>query len=77
MLRWFLGLAAVPAFVIFASYRYLPESPRYLNVVGKHEGADKVCGPGRLPLMVFQRYFIGPLKRVVKRVQHTPRPSTP
>lgn len=50
MWRWFLGLAAVPAFMSLLAIRYLPESPRYLSVVGRHEEAGKVSG-GSLPLL--------------------------
>lgn len=42
MWRWFIGLSAVPAIVVCFAYRVLPESPRYLSVVGRHEDAAKV-----------------------------------
>ena len=48
--RWFLGVAAVPVLLVLFSYRCLPESPRYLSVVGRHEDAGKVCG-GSPPLL--------------------------
>lgn len=42
MWRGFLGVAAVPALVVLLFSRYLPESPRYLSVVGRHDDAGKV-----------------------------------
>lgn len=42
MWRWFIGLSAVPAVAVCFVYRVLPESPRYLSVVGRHEDAAKV-----------------------------------
>lgn len=44
MWRWFLGLSAVPGAMVLVAYRLLPESPRYLSVVGRHDGAVKVRG---------------------------------
>lgn len=49
MWRGFLGVAAVPALVVLLFSRYLPESPRYLSVVGRHDDAGKVRG-GSLPV---------------------------
>lgn len=42
MWRWLLGLAAMPAAMALVTYRMIPESPRYLSVVGKHDEAVKV-----------------------------------
>ena len=57
MWRWFLGIAAVPACAVLLSYRHLPESPRYLSVVGKHEDAGMVCG-GSLLVLDLQLLFL-------------------
>lgn len=43
MWRWFLGISATPALVVGVAYIYLPESARFLSVVGKHAEAAKVC----------------------------------
>ena len=45
MWRWFLGLAAIPGAVCLVAYKILPESPRYLSVVGRHDEAVKVRDP--------------------------------
>ena len=42
MWRWFLGLAAIPGTISLVAYKILPESPRYLSVVGRHDEAVKV-----------------------------------
>ncbi|CAN0067204.1 unnamed protein product [Scytosiphon promiscuus] len=42
MWRWFLGLAAVPAAMVAVAYHLLPESPRFLQVMGRHEEAMQV-----------------------------------
>lgn len=44
MWRWFLGLSAVPGAMVLVAYRLLPESPRYLSAVGRHDEAVKVRG---------------------------------
>ena len=41
--RWFLGLAAVPSVMVAVAYRLLPESPRFLHVMGRDEEAAQVC----------------------------------
>lgn len=40
--RWLLGLGAVGALIIWALRRTLPESPRWLESVGRHDEADAV-----------------------------------
>lgn len=40
--RWMLGLAALPAAVLFFGALVLPESPRYLIKIGKREAAHRV-----------------------------------
>ena len=50
MWRWFLGLASVPGVIVLVAYCFLPESPRFLSVVGRHDEAVKVCG-GLYPLL--------------------------
>jgi hypothetical protein len=40
--RWFLGVLAIPALLIFVYRRYLPESPRYLVVDGRVDEANAV-----------------------------------
>ncbi|CAN0158664.1 unnamed protein product, partial [Hapterophycus canaliculatus] len=42
MWRWFLGLAAVPAVMVAVAYQLLPESPRFLQVMGRHDEAMQV-----------------------------------
>lgn len=48
MWRWFLGVAALPSAMVAVAYRVLPESPRFLQVMGRHEEAMQVsavcCG---------------------------------
>lgn len=40
--RWFLGLAAMPSAIVAVAYKLLPESPRYLGVMKKHDEAMQV-----------------------------------
>lgn len=35
-------MAAMPSAVVAVAYRLLPESPRFLNVMGKHDEAMQV-----------------------------------
>lgn len=42
MWRWFLGIAAVPSAMVAIAYRLLPESPRFLQVMGRHDEAMQV-----------------------------------
>ncbi|CAM9239647.1 unnamed protein product [Ectocarpus fasciculatus] len=42
MWRWFLGVAALPSAMVAVAYRLLPESPRFLQVMGRHEEAMQV-----------------------------------
>eukprot|EP00903_Cladosiphon_okamuranus_P008140 g7839.t1 len=42
MWRWFLGIAALPSAMVAVAYRVLPESPRFLQVMGRHDEAMKV-----------------------------------
>lgn len=42
MWRWFLGLAALPSAMVAVAYRFLPESPRFLQVMGRHGEAMQV-----------------------------------
>eukprot|EP00904_Undaria_pinnatifida_P002351 jgi/Undpi1/12116/HiC_scaffold_48.g14089.m1 len=42
MWRLFLGLSAIPGAMVLVAYKLLPESPRYLSVVGRHGEAVKV-----------------------------------
>ncbi|CAN0494789.1 unnamed protein product [Scytosiphon promiscuus] len=44
MWRWFLGLASIPGVMVLAAFFFLPESPRFLSVVGRHDEAVKVGG---------------------------------
>ncbi|CAM9684267.1 unnamed protein product, partial [Ectocarpus sp. 6 AP-2014] len=39
MWRWFLGVAALPSAIVAVAYRLLPESPRFLQVMGRHDEA--------------------------------------
>ncbi|CAN0270993.1 unnamed protein product, partial [Ectocarpus sp. 8 AP-2014] len=43
MWRWFLGVAALPSAIVAVAYRLLPESPRFLQVMGRHDEAMQVC----------------------------------
>lgn len=40
--RWMFGLGTVPALVFMLGVLFLPESPRWLMKVGRHEDAEKV-----------------------------------
>ncbi|CAN0108604.1 unnamed protein product, partial [Sphacelaria rigidula] len=40
--RWLLALAATPSVVPILLYPLLPESPRFLSVVGRHGAALEV-----------------------------------
>ncbi|CAB1098718.1 unnamed protein product [Ectocarpus sp. CCAP 1310/34] len=42
MWRWFLGVAALPSAIVAVAYRLLPESPRFLQVMGRHDEAMQV-----------------------------------
>ncbi|CAM9479814.1 unnamed protein product [Ectocarpus sp. 13 AM-2016] len=42
MWRWFLGFAALPSAIVAVAYRLLPESPRFLRVMGRHDEAIQV-----------------------------------
>ncbi|CAM9325603.1 unnamed protein product [Ectocarpus sp. 4 AP-2014] len=42
MWRWFLGVAALPSAIVAVAYRLLPESPRFLQVMGRHDEAIQV-----------------------------------
>ncbi|CAM9992240.1 unnamed protein product [Ectocarpus sp. 4 AP-2014] len=42
MWRWFLGAAALPSAMVAVAYRLLPESPRFLQVMGRHDEAMQV-----------------------------------
>ncbi|CAM9707857.1 unnamed protein product [Pylaiella littoralis] len=42
MWRWFLGLAALPSAMVAVAYKFLPESPRFLQVMGRHDEARQV-----------------------------------
>ncbi|CAN0436073.1 unnamed protein product, partial [Hapterophycus canaliculatus] len=42
MWRWFLGMAAIPSAMVAVAYRLLPESPRFLQVMGRHDEAMQV-----------------------------------
>lgn len=42
MWRWYLGLSAAPAVMVGFAYRLLPESARYLGVIGKTDEALKI-----------------------------------
>lgn len=42
MWRWYLGLSAAPAVMVGFAYRLLPESARYLGVIGRNDEALKV-----------------------------------
>ncbi|CAN0092871.1 unnamed protein product [Pylaiella littoralis] len=42
MWRWFLGVAALPSAMVAVAYRLLPESPRFLQVMGRHDEALEV-----------------------------------
>ena len=44
MWRLFLGLSAIPGAMVLVACKRLPESLRYLSVVGSHGGAVKVSG---------------------------------
>ena len=54
MWRLFLGLSAIPGAMVLVAYKLLPESPRYLSVVGRHGEAVKVSG---WVGVVFERIF--------------------
>ena len=40
--RWFLGIAALPSAVVAFAYKLLPESPRFLHVMERHDEALEV-----------------------------------
>ncbi|CAM9370337.1 unnamed protein product [Ascophyllum nodosum] len=40
--RWFLGMAALPSAVVAVAYNILPESPRFLQVMERHDEALEV-----------------------------------
>ncbi|CAB1101540.1 unnamed protein product [Ectocarpus sp. CCAP 1310/34] len=42
MWRWFLGVAALPSAIVAVAYQLLPESPRFLQVMGRHDEAIQV-----------------------------------
>ncbi|CAM9370411.1 unnamed protein product [Ascophyllum nodosum] len=42
MWRWYLGLSAAPAALVCVAYRLIPESARYLSVVGRNDEALQV-----------------------------------
>lgn len=42
MWRWFLGLAALPSAMVAIAHKFLPESPRFLHVTGRHDEAMQV-----------------------------------
>lgn len=42
MWRWFLAFAALPSAMVAVAYRLLPESPRFLQVMGRHDEAMQV-----------------------------------
>lgn len=42
MWRWLLALASMPGAMVLVAYRIIPESPRHLSIVGRHDEAVKV-----------------------------------
>lgn len=42
MWRWYLGLSAAPAVMVGFAHKLLPESARYLSVIGRNDEALKV-----------------------------------
>lgn len=42
MWRWFMGVAALPSAMVAVAYKLLPESPRFLSVMGRHDEAARV-----------------------------------
>ena len=56
MWRWFLGLASAPGAMVLGVYFFLPESPRFLSVVGRHEEAVKVRGGSFVQMIARLRF---------------------
>ncbi len=40
--RWFLGISAAPLLFNLVLYKFLPESPRYLQTIRKEKEAEKI-----------------------------------
>lgn len=67
MWRWFLGLAALPSAMVAVAYKCLPESPRFLQVTGRHDEAMQVSERERCRMGLFA---FGPGKNVFLHLTH-------
>lgn len=71
MWRWFLGVAALPSAIVAVAYRLLPESPRFLQVMGRHDealevsGVFETCDHGCVTFVFLQRRNMTPCGHII------------